>query len=86
MSKAAVVLLALGIVLCNGVTHWRVQEEVIRAIDHTVIIGRETCTDCPSIHDDVSTNNKVTVYDKEFAIIIKSHHVNQKRESLLVCM
>ena len=78
---AVVAFFALGIILCtcSGVTHWRVHEEVIRAVDETVITARETCTDCNK--DDTNT---VTVYDREFSTIIKSHHINHKSQSVHV--
>ena len=65
----------------SGITHWRIQEELIKAVPgHTIITAQEdkVCNSCSK-----KDETEVTVYDKELSIIIKSVHASKQGELLI---
>lgn len=66
----SVLFIILFLCKCSGVTHWRIEEELIKAVNaHTIITANEICGSCRK-----EETNQVIVYDKELSIIIKSVH------------
>ena len=56
-----------------GVTHWRLEDGVIKAVRvHTVISPQKVCNTC---NDD---KEEVTVFDKELTILIRRLYANKQ--------
>ena len=74
-------LLLVLIFLCEsgGVTHWRIQEELIKAVNVNTVITAHQLSDT---RDKDEEGKEVVVYDKELSILIKSVHTNKQGQYL----
>ncbi len=76
---AVVVFIVVFFCASSGITHWRIQEELIKAVHgHTVITAQGVNDRCSNTNCQADLAKEVTVYDKELSIIIKSVHASKQ--------